>query len=109
MNIGELNRRIEIIRFQEIRDEYGGVDGEWVTLFKRWAKIEDNGGGESYTNDQNQAIKSYKITIRHTPEIQEIDRIKYKDKLLEIESISDHNTGHYMSVIICKEVVKNGL
>lgn len=109
MHIGELNRRIEVIRFQEVHDEYGGIDGVWIPLLKRWAKIEDNGGAESFENDQNKAQKSLRITIRHTPQIQEIDRIKFQNRLFEIESLSDHNTGHYMTVIICKEIINNGL
>ena len=56
-NDGELNRRIEILRFQETHDEYGGIDGEWLPLLKRWGKIEDNGGNESSSGEISSPVK----------------------------------------------------
>ena len=46
MNIGELNRRIEVLQFFEERDDYGGVDGEWLPVGRVWAKIEPGSGTE---------------------------------------------------------------
>ena len=29
MDIGKLNRRVEILEFRSVRDSYGGEDGRW--------------------------------------------------------------------------------
>ena len=108
MNIGELNRRVEILAFVEERDEYGAIDGEWKVIATRWARIEQNGGGEVSDNNQVVARISTKIIIRHMPELTEKHRIKYKDKLYEINSVLDVDTGHYMSIVDCKEL-KDGV
>ena len=108
MNIGELNRRVEILAFVEEKDEYGAIDGEWKVIATRWARIEQNGGGEVSDNNQVVARISTKIIIRHMPGLTEKNRVRYKDKLYEINSVLDVDTGHYMSMLDCKEL-KDGI
>lgn len=109
MNIGSLNRRVKILRFVEQRDEYGATSGEWQEIAKAWAKIEQNGGSEGYINDQNRAKQNIKITLRYNAELLVYDRISYNNRIFEIESISDHATGHYMTEIVCTEKVGHGI
>ena len=52
MNIGDLNRRIEVLQFFEDRDDYGGVDGEWLPVGRVWAKIEPGSGTEYFAKQQ---------------------------------------------------------
>jgi SPP1 family predicted phage head-tail adaptor len=42
------------------------------------------------------------------PELNEKHRIQYKDKLYEINSVIDVDTGHYKMIIDCSEV-KDGV
>ena len=108
MNIGELNRRIKILEFVEEKDEYGAIDGYWKEIATRWARIEQNGGSEQSDNNQVIARVSTKIIIRYYALLNEKHRIKYKDKLYEINSVIDVDTGHYKMIIDCSEI-KDGV
>ena len=108
MNIGELNRRIKILEFVEEKDEYGAIDGYWKEIATRWARIEQNGGSEQSDNNQVIARVSTKIIIRYYARLNEKHRIKYKDKLYEINSVIDVDTGHYKMIIDCSEI-KDGV
>lgn len=108
MNIGELKKRITILEFVEVRDEFGGIDGSWNVIATRWAKIEQNGGSEISDNNQVQAKQSTKIVMRYFDNLTEKNRISYNGKLYEIKSVSDVDTGHYMTIANCEEL-KDGV
>lgn len=105
MNIGELNRRIEVLRFIEERDEMGGVIGEWVTEGRVWANIKPQSGTEFFQTQQINAETTTKITVRFYAGLTVMHRIRYGDKLYEIIGIADDNTAHRMTVITAKEMV----
>ncbi|MDE6604789.1 MAG: phage head closure protein [Clostridia bacterium] len=109
MNIGELNRRIEVLQFFEERDEFGGVDGQWLPVGRVWAKIEPGSGNEYFSKQKVNAENNTKITVRFYAGISEMNRIRYGDKLYEIVGIADHRTAHNMTIINCKEMVSDGL
>lgn len=109
MNIGELNRRIEVLRFIEERDEMGGVIGEWVTVGRVWANIKPQSGTEFFQAQQINAETTTKITVRFYAGLTVMHRIRYGDKLYEIIGIADDNTAHRMTVITAKEMVGDGL
>ena len=44
MDIGELNRRVEILKYFVKRDAYGGEDGRWLPVGRVWAKIKPVSG-----------------------------------------------------------------
>ena len=52
MDIGELNRRVEILKYFVKRDAYGGEDGRWLPVGRVWAKIEPVSGTEYFTAQQ---------------------------------------------------------
>lgn len=108
MNIGELKRRVKIWAFVEERDEFGGIGGEWKVIAERWAKVEQNSGNEITDNSQVQARVGTKIVLRYMPELTEKNRITYKDKIYEINSVLDVDSGHYMTITDCTEL-KDGI
>ena len=109
MNIGDLNRRIEVLQFFEDRDDYGGVDGEWLPVGRVWAKIEPGSGTEYFAKQQVNAENETKITIRFYAGISVMNRIRYGEMVYEILGIADHRTAHNMTIINCKEMVSDGL
>lgn len=108
MDIGNLNRRINIYEFVEKRDEFGGIEGEWIKIASRWARIEQQSGTETTDNNQVKAKVSTTITIRYMKELNEKHRIKYKEKLYEINSVIDYDSRHYKTIINCTEL-KDGI
>ena len=109
MNIGDLNRRIEVLQFFEDRDDYGGVDGEWLPVGRVWAKIEPGSGTEYFAKQQVNAENETKITIRFYAGISVMNRIRYGEMVYEILGLADHRTAHNMTIINCKEMVSDGL
>ena len=109
MTIGELNRRITLMKFVVERDAYGGEDGEWVDVCRLWAKIEPSSGTEFMQAQQVQAEHITKITLRYNPKIDVMHRIKYADKTYEIIAVGDFTTSHRWTVITAKEMVSDGL
>lgn len=109
MDIGELNRRVEILKYFVKRDAYGGEDGRWLPVGRVWAKIEPVSGTEYFTSQQVSGETVTKITIRFYAGLDVMHRIRYTDKLYEIIGISDADTTHRWTVINCKEMVGDGL
>ena len=109
MKIGGLNRRIEILEYVAVKDEYGGEDGEWKVLDRIWAKIEPISGTEYFQAQTVNAETVAKITIRYNPKINVMHRVRYQNILYEIIGVSDERTEHKASILNCKEMVNNGL
>ena len=91
MDIGRLNRKVEILTFVWARDDFGGQEGTWVTTDVRWASIE------------------VKITLRYTTNVTVLNRVRYGNSLYEIIGVSDDKTGHKATILNCKEIVNDGL
>ena len=109
MNIGKLNRRVEILQFFKDRDEYGGEIGEWKTVAKVWAAISPVSGTEQMFAQQVTAEAVVKITIRYLPWLDVMHRIRYGERLFEIVGSLDSETMHKATIINCKEMVSDGL
>ena len=109
MNIGKLNRRVEILQFFKDRDEYGGEIGEWKTVAKVWAAISPVSGTEQMFAQQVTAEAVVKITIRYLPWLDVMHRIMYGGKLYEIVGTMDADTAHTQTILNCKEMVSNEL
>lgn len=109
MDIGKLNRRVEILKFHKDRDEYGGEVGEWKAEKKVWASIIPVSGSEFLQAQQVSAETVTRITMRYLPWLTVLHRIKYGDKLYEIIGEIDADTAHKATVINCKEMVSDEL
>lgn len=109
MDIGKLNRRVEILQFFKDRDEFGGEIGEWKSVAKVWAAISPVSGTEQMFAQQVTAEAVVKITIRYLPWLNVMHRIKYGDKLYEIIGSLDNETAHTKTIINCKEMVSDEL
>ena len=63
MKIGNLNRRISILKYEVTRDEYGGEQREWVVQRTLWARIEPVSGTEYFKAEQVEAQNITTITF----------------------------------------------
>lgn len=109
MDIGRLNRRINILKYDVTRDEYGGEEREWVVYKTIWAYIKPISGTEQFRSQQPEAQNTTTIIIRYRTDINVLHRIGYKDKTYEIIGISDNDTDHKTLTINCKEIVSYGV
>lgn len=109
MDIGKLNRRVEILQFFKSRDEYGGEVGEWKAVAKAWVEIIPVSGTEQILAQQVTAEKVVKITMRYCPWLTVLHRIKYGSKVYEIVGEIDVRTAHSTTTLSAKELVSDGL
>ena len=109
MDIGRLNRRIEILEFHKHRDAFGGEIGEWKTVAKAWATIVPVSGSEQMFAQQVTADKVVRITIRFCDWLTVLHRIRYGNKLYEIVGELDNETAHTATIINAKELVSDEL
>ncbi len=109
MDIGKLNRRVQVLTYVVTRDDFGGEDGVWTTTQNLWANINSNNGTEFYNNQKVNADVTTVITIRFNPKLDVMNRIKYLDKIFEIVGVIDEDTDHKVMKLNCKELVSDGL
>lgn len=109
MEIGKLNRRVEILKFIKTRDAYGGVDGDWRAVDRVWAHIEPVNGTEYFGAQQVTAETTTKIKVRFNPRLTTLHRIRYGDKVYEIIGIGDAKTEHQEMILNCKEMINDEL
>lgn len=109
MDIGRLNRRVEILQFFKNRDEYGGETGVWKPVTKAWAAIVPISGTEQMFAQQVTAEKVVRITMRYCHWLTVLHRIRYGAKLYEIVGELDNETEHTATIINAKELVSYGL
>lgn len=109
MDIGRLNRRVDILVFQKERDEYGGEIGKWIKYKTVWAHVAPISGTEVFRSQQVDAQNVTTITIRYRKDVTVLNRIKYLDKTYEIIGNPDVNSDHKMMRLNCKEIVSYGV
>ena len=87
MKIGKLRHRIEIQGKHVSRSSFGEEVIEWVTFITTWASVEPLIGKEYFATKQTQASTSHKITMRYQMGIKPYNRVKYGDRIFDINAI----------------------
>ncbi|MCS1351150.1 phage head closure protein [Mechercharimyces sp. CAU 1602] len=105
MRISDLSDRITLQRKQTTRDERGNTRTEWVEVTTIWASVQWVKGREYFEAAAIQAERTARVTIRHRDNTTTDLRIKYKDHLLDIQSVIDDVKGRRRFMeLMCKEV-----
>lgn len=102
------DKKIEILISSDIEDEVGNIDCVWKTVMKAWAQVNSTGGRTYYeaakSNTQNYMI----FKVRYSSKISNIrahsTRIRYKDRLYEVQHIDDYLEQHLEIVMRADEV-----
>ncbi len=109
MEIGKMNRRVNILECIVVRDEYGGEEKSWIVKKSVWANIKPVSGTEVFKAQQVEAQNVTSIIIRYRTDISVLNRIEYKNKLYEIIGVSDEETDHKKLILNCKEIITYGV
>ncbi|MFI3162896.1 MAG: phage head closure protein [Bacillota bacterium] len=104
IKIGDLNRRIEVLSQRDSKDSFGGAVGEWITVGLVWAKIQPNQASETIDDDQVKTKQMANITMRFYAGLTSKHRIKYKEKIYNIQSVSDVETSHRWTIAVVEEI-----
>ncbi len=87
MNAGLLRHRVVIQSPTESRDAMGGVLLVWADLATVWARVEEQGGQETWQDSTVQPGRTGTVTLRYYPGLTTRMRFGFAGRSLNIESV----------------------
>lgn len=107
INAGNLNKKIEIVKFEESKDKDGFPIKKETLIFKAWAQVTNISGTELIKNNSDFAQIKTRFLIR-TPkaEITKDMMIKFKGRFYNITYTNNYNFKNEYTEIIAELVVK---
>ena len=88
VRIGKYRHRVDIERATETQDSTGGVVKTWTVLHHRWASVNTASPSQEIERaGKTQGFIAYDIEMWAEDDLNVRDRIVYKGRPLEIESI----------------------
>lgn len=111
VNAGELNQRIQILRYTEARNSAGYLapPSEPEVVHSCWAKFSRTSGTEAYKANADMSKVTVRFLIRYTRK--PIDRkmfVRYRGNDYEIVYINDYGDSHQYMEIICERSETGG-
>lgn len=111
MRAGAINRRIYIDEPVTTQDATGDEVVTWTEFAQVWAAIEPIRGREALVNSASLAMMDTRITVRWSPEVDEVNpewRLRYKETIYDIVSLAHIRTGKRTIEMLCKSGANNG-
>lgn len=103
MKIGNLRHRITFQQSIETPDGHKGHTVKWQDIVTVWASVEPLSGREYFYSHQIKAEVTHRVKMRYKEGITPKMRIKYRDRILKMESILDLKERHEVLEILCRE------
>lgn len=108
MNVGKLNKRVELQVNSEETSTYtttlGGLSTTWATETTVWASIEPLNARESLIAQQSQSDIDTRIRIRYYSSLTTRYRIKYGTRYFQIISAINPSEKNEEWELLCKEI-----
>lgn len=111
MNVGKLNRRIEIQSQSTSQDSFGQPMTTWTTILCTWAALDIQGSQLLYSTSEFMSKTAWRITIRWQPSviITPNQRVIYIDSLgsphtYEIEAVLNDKAANKLITLMCYEL-----
>lgn len=101
--IGELRQRIVFQSAIKLDDGYGGKEIVWRDAFSAWARIEPLSAHEKFEAMSVQSGVTRRVYIRYRPDVGTEMRIKYGNRIFEIEGILDVGERKRFLELLCSE------
>ena len=105
MQAGRLRHRVELQQPTESRDVSGGVTRIWLTIVTRWADIIPLRGQERFDAAKVEAQTNVKFRLRYYQPINQKWRIKWGDRIYNINAIINAGERNFMLEIDAIEVL----
>lgn len=106
MRAGKLRHRLEIQSQAQTQDSITGeVTGGWSTVATRWGSVEPLNGREYVQSQQVQAEVTHRITMRHFDGLTVQHRIKWGNRLFDINHVADFESRGIRHELMCRESV----
>lgn len=109
INAGELNNKIDILKREIVKDNFGQEVETFSLFLSVWAKVDRHSvTGIDYKVETNEKLKvrnKYSIEIRYLSVIKEDMRLSFKNKTLKILNIENVFESNVKLIIVCEEVI----
>jgi SPP1 family predicted phage head-tail adaptor len=101
---GDYRNRVEIQEKSDDREASGAESlSPWRTIARRWAAIEPAGGSEGMGGGQVQGVASHVVRLRWWDGLKVTHRIKFGDRVFDINAADDMKTRRVEWVLACTE------
>nr|WP_294110775.1 phage head closure protein [Providencia sp.] len=101
MLAGELNKRITLLRIEEVRDDFGEPKSQLVKVKEAWAKAEAMSNRKIRTADQQQVIETYQFTLRPRKDVESDWIVTYQTRNFIVRAVDRNQSDR---LIITAEV-----
>jgi SPP1 family predicted phage head-tail adaptor len=109
IDIGKLNRRVQILARTAARDTAGGQSDIWAPVAERWASIDIQYSALTYETTEFMSKATYRIVLRYDKalalsvanRIQNIDPGTNTTHVYEIESIVNPGQRNEQLLLLC--------
>lgn len=104
INIGDMNKKIEIYSFGWDKDELGQKIRKEKLIARVWAKVRLIRSSESIKLLKNEATEEMQFTIRYRKGIDKNMKIRYKDQMYGIDSVENENEADRFLILHAEAV-----
>jgi len=105
MDFSKLRNRVTIQQNQPTINAFGEETEEWVDFATVWASVEPLKGREFFAAQKENAETTVRIIIRYRSEFTADMRIKFGNKVYEINAIIDLEERHMELQLMCQELL----
>lgn len=106
MRAGDLRNRIELQGKTVATSSRGAEVIAWTCLAVLWASVEPMTGREFMEQKQEQGEINLRIRIRYRPDTKPAMRVKWGDRVFDIQSVTNTGERQRETVLFVREVVK---
>lgn len=99
MNIGRLSERITLQSPTEVKSRSGEVTLSWSDYDTVWASVDGLSSRDIMQAQQANVIASHRIRIRHRPGVTHEHRIRWRDRIMEIASVTDRDNRTVIEIL----------
>lgn len=105
--IGQMRHRVELVKPEFTRDDYGAQVKHWVGAGYKWAQIEFKEGASDEKNDVNRltSIVAIRVRLRFDALIQPTWRLVHYGKSYDVLTVLPDAMRHYM-ILECEHDVQ---
>jgi SPP1 family predicted phage head-tail adaptor len=100
VNIGKMRERVTIKSPTEVRSRSGETKLDWdTTLATVWASVEGLSSRDIMQAQQANVIATHRIRIRHRDDVTHTHRIVWRNRMMEIASVTDRMERQVLEVL----------
>lgn len=106
--IGTLTDRIQLLRKMSTSEPEGGEVAMYSPIATVWARVRQLTARQAFAEDARGQNVSHSVVIRFRPDLKAGDRVTYRGRTLEIETVTDLNGRRAYLALQCSERVVTG-